>query len=117
MDIDVRTIALELLIGIVAILLIFGATQYILNNWLGIKVSIVGDLWSELKRIPDTITSAIDQIVDAIAAFIASPFKAFADTLAAWGLPPELAQGMAIAIIVGIIGLVLLAVARWRGWI
>ena len=110
--------AFVIIIGaVVMVLLLFGAVEYALRTWFGIDVHIVSDLWCSLKNIPSAISYAIYQVIGAIGSFLAAPFNAFAYTLYQFGLPLGFAQGLAIAIIIAFIGMLVYGIAKWRGWI
>jgi len=111
-----KKVLFELVVGIVGVILVFAIVQYILANYLQIEVSMVNDVWDAMKEIPQALGDAAYNVLTAIGEFLASPFKAFANTLMAAGLPVNIARFIAIAIISLVMAGVIFGIGKWRGW-
>ena len=105
-----------LFLGVLGALLIVALIEHFARSVLGIYEfpPITQDIWNMLKRIPSAITSAISSVLRAIGEFFASPFKAFAKTLSAYGLPPHWAWFLAIIIILVVMLLIIFAAIKVR---
>ena len=110
-------IILFLFLAVIIGLLTFAAVEKALREWFQVDIDITSDIWNALKQIPDAIGKAINDVIKALGEFLASPFKAFADTLESFGLPVGFAQGVAVFIIILVVAGVIYGIAKWRGWL
>jgi len=112
-------ILLMALLAVIGTLLLLAAVEKFARETLGFEdfPSITGDMWEFLKRIPDALTNAVKNIINALADFIKAPFEAFYNTLMSYGLEPAFAQGIATLIIVLTVIGIILAIIKLRGWL